>query len=232
MPLCNLLAAQGASSYLLPGIEIKPLTERHALAARLGALENFDLIIFTSANAVRFGATLLEQRRDLALAAIGPATVRALNQAGYQVAVQPTENFDSEGLLRHTKLGHVAAQRRDVLQRELARRGAHVTVADVYRRERAKPTAKELAALQAHFATGAIHVITATSAEIAANLLTVATPALRADFERAHWVVPGARVAQSLRERGLAAPLLLADSAEDHDLVDAIVRWRASESGA
>jgi uroporphyrinogen-III synthase len=241
MPLCRLLATRGASTFLLPAIEIKPLTERRALAARLGALENFDLIIFTSANAVRFGAALLDQRRDLALAAIGPATVRALNQAGYRVAAQPTEDFDSEGLLRNAKLEHVAGNRillikgeggRDLLQQELARRGAHVTVADVYRRERANPAKEQLAALEAHFTAGAIHVITATSAEIAANLLAVATPALRGDFERTHWVVPGERVARSLRERGLSAPLLRANSAEDQDLVDAIVRWRASESGA
>lgn len=241
MPLCRLLATRGASTFLLPAIEIKPLTERRALAARLGPLENFDLIIFTSSNAVRFGAVLLDQRRNLVLAAIGPATVRALNQAGYRVAVQPTEDFDSEGLLRHARLEHVAGNRillikgesgRDLLQQELVRRGAQVTVADVYRRVRANPTRQELAALEAHFAAGAIHVVTATSAEIAANLLAVATPALRGDFERAHWVVPGARVAQSLRERGLSAPLLQATSAEDQDLVDAVVRWRASESGA
>jgi uroporphyrinogen-III synthase len=241
MPLCRLLSTLGANTILLPAIEIKPLAQRGALAARLGAAENFDLIIFTSSNAVRFGAALLDQRRDLALAAIGPATVRALNQAGYRVAVQPTAGFDSEGLLRHGKLQHVAGNRiliikgeggRDLLQQELARRGAQVTVADVYRRERATPAPDDLAALEADFAAGAIHVITATSAEIAANLLALATPALRGEFERVHWVVPGARVAQSLHERGLSAPLLQADSAEDQDLVDAIVRWRARESGA
>jgi hypothetical protein len=35
-----------------------------------------------------------------------------------------------------------------------------------------------------------------------------------------------------LRELGLAAPLLQADSAEDQDLVTALLRWRARESGA
>ena len=49
---------------------------------------------------------LLEQRRDLNLAAIGPATLRALNQAGYRVAVQPAGGFDSESLLRHPRLRH------------------------------------------------------------------------------------------------------------------------------
>lgn len=241
MPLCRLLEAQGASPFRLPAVEIKPLADRHALAARLGALEQFDLIIFSSSNAVRCGAMLLEQKRDLPLAAIGPATARALNHAGYRVAVQPTEGFDSESLLRHPKLNAVAGARvllvkgsggRELLQGELTRRGADVAIANVYRREPAQPSVAELAALEARFAARAIQVITATSAEIAGNLLDLATPALRSAFDAVEWVAPGARIAESLRERGLAAHVLQADSAEDHDLVAAIVRWRANESGA
>ena len=63
VPCCS--TTRGASTFRLPAIEIKPLTDRRALAARLGPLENFDLIIFTSANAVRFGAVLLDQKRNL-----------------------------------------------------------------------------------------------------------------------------------------------------------------------
>ena len=240
-PLCRLLETFGASAFPFPALEIKPLTERRALAARLGPLENFDLIVFVSANAVRFGATLLEQKRDLPLAAIGPATARTLNQAGYRVGVQPADGFDSESLLRHPKLEHLAGSRillikgsggRELLQEELARRGAIITLADVYRRERASPSSADLSVLEALFAESAVQVITATSAETAHNLLELATPALRAEFERACWVVPSERVAARLRDHGVTGPLLLADSAEDQDLVAAIVRWRAGESGA
>src|SRR5271165_142699 len=141
--LCRLLEAQGARTFCLPAIEIKPMAESRLLAARLGELAEFDLIIFTSANAVRFGAALLEQRRDLPLAAIGPATARALNQAGYRVMVQPTDGFDSENLLQHPRLAAMAGKRillmkgsggRELLQDEFTRRGAHVTIAEVYRR--------------------------------------------------------------------------------------------------
>src|SRR5271170_1539877 len=84
MPLCRLLEIQGASTFRLPGVEIKPRERGGTLTARLGALEDFDLIIFVSANAVRFGAALLGQKRELTLAAVGPATAHALNQAGYR----------------------------------------------------------------------------------------------------------------------------------------------------
>jgi uroporphyrinogen-III synthase len=156
MPLCRLLEIQGASTLHLPAIEIKAIGNRRDTGARLGALENFDIIIFTSANAVRFGASLLDQKRDLTLAAMGPATARALNQAGYRVSLQPPvalppqhATSGSESLLRHPRLEHLAGHRvliikgsngRPFLEQELARRGAQIVAADVYQRVPATPS--------------------------------------------------------------------------------------------
>jgi uroporphyrinogen-III synthase len=241
MPLCRLLEAQGASAWRLPALEIKAFGDRRALAARLGALDAFDLIIFTSANAVRFGAALLDQKRDLQLAAIGAATARALNQAGYRVAFTPRETPSTEGLLAHPRLEHLSGHRilmikgsegRQLLQQELARRGAGVVTADVYQRVPASPTAASLRALHERFAAGEVHVITATSLGVGVALLQLVPEELRGEFERVPWVVPGERVAAALRGHGLSAPLLLSDSAEDQDLVAALVRWRSIESGA
>lgn len=239
--LCHLLESFGATAHRLPAIDIIPVAVTPELALRLGAIEAFDLIIFTSANAVRFAGALLGPARDLPLAAIGPATARALEQAGHRVTVTPADGFDSERLLQHPKLAQTAGQRilivkgiegRELLQTELTRRGADVQVAAVYRREPSEPNVAELAALSATVVADGIQVITATSADIAAGLLRLATPVLRREFDRLHWVVPGARVAAALRERGVRAPILQADSAEDQDLVAAIIRWRASVSGA
>jgi uroporphyrinogen-III synthase len=107
-----------------------------------------------------------------------------------------------------------------------------VVTADVYQRAPANLGSAALASLLSSFAAGAVHVITATSLEIADRLLDVATPALRAEFERARWLLPGERIAAGLRARGLSASMICADSAEDHDLVAALKRWRASVSGA
>lgn len=241
MPLCRLLEAQGASTLRLPAVEIKSLGDRRALAADLSALEGFDLIIFTSANAVRFGASFLGQKRDLPLAALGAATARALNQAGYRVAVQPVGTTDSEGLLLHPRLERLAGHRiliikgsngRQLLEQELTRRGAQVVQADVYEVVPATPSAATLAVVHERFAAGELHVITATSLNLAGALLELAPLKLRSEFERVHWLVPGSRIAAGLRERGLKAPLLQAESAEDQDLVAALLRWRSSVSGA
>ena len=240
MPLCRLLESLGATTLRLPAVEIRPLKDRRALTERLGVLENFDLIVFTSANAVRFGVSFLDQKRDLTLAALGPATSRALNQAGYRVAIQP-DSFDSEGLLNSPRLEHVAGHRiliitgtdgRDLLPQELTRRGATVVSADVYERVPATPSAAVLQTVQERLTAGTLQVITATSLAIGASLLKLAPLELRSEFERVHWLVPGERIATGLRELGLQAPLLKADSAEDQDLVAALVRWRSSVSGA
>jgi hypothetical protein len=60
----------------------------------------------------------------------------------------------------------------------------------------------------------------------------MATPVLRRALDRVQWLVPSARVTQALRGRGVNAPVLQADTAEDQDLVAAIRRWRSSVSGA
>jgi uroporphyrinogen-III synthase len=241
MPLCRLLEIQGASTLRLPAVEIRALGNRRETAAQIGALGQFDVIIFTSSNAVRFGASLLDQRRDLTLAALGPATARALNLAGYRVALQPQVTFDSEALLQHPRLEHPAGCRiliikgskgRPFLEQELTRRGARVVAADVYERIPPAPSPAVLAGLLESFVGGAVQVITATSLEIAGNLLAIATPELRREFQSVHWLVPGERVAAGVHELGLTAPLVRADTAEDQDLVAALVRWRETESGA
>jgi uroporphyrinogen-III synthase len=239
--LCRLLEAQGARVERFAAIEIEPIDERREWEARCGDVDRFGLIIFTSANAVRYGAALLEQRRDLPLAAIGPATARALNQAGYRVSVQSIEGADSESLLRHPKLNAVAGERvllvkgrqgRELLEQELVRRGADLAVAEVYRRACPRPSEAEMSTLEARFAAREIHAVTATSVEIAANLLALATPKLRRAFDGVHWVVPSARVAQSLRASGVKGPALLARSAEDQDLLSVLIDWRAAASEA
>jgi uroporphyrinogen-III synthase len=241
MPLCRLLESSGAIAVRLPAIDIKPAGNTIELSAEIGALEAFDLIVFTSANAVRFGAPLLRRKPNLSLAAIGPATARALILAGHRATVTPTDGYDSESLLRHPLLARMNGRRiliikgmhgREMLQEQLTQRGAQVIAADVYERVRIHYSAAELAALEAKFAAGEIQVITATSAEIAASLLDLAPASLRREFDRVHWLVPGARVAGAVRKLGVIAPILRADTAEDQDLVAAIMRWRSSVSGA
>jgi uroporphyrinogen-III synthase len=238
MPLCRLLESAGAVTLRLAALEIKPVGARRAAPL---PLERFDMIVFTSANAVRFGAALLEQRRDLKLAALGPATARALNLAGYRVSVLPAERFDSEGLLSHPALQHPQRRSvlivkgvggRELLERELSGRGAEVTALAVYERVPAQVNAGALAAASDAIESGSLHVVTATSLDTAAALLAPAWAPLRAGLERLHWLVPGGRVAAGIRGLEVSAPLIQAGSAEDQSLLSALLAWREAESGA
>lgn len=239
--LCRLLEAQGAVTYRLPALSIVEHPQRRELLTRLESLPAFDLIVFVSANAVRHGVQILAQRRDLALAAVGPATARALNQAGFLVSVAASEGFDSEHLLGHPRLATLQGQRvllvkgsggRELLEQQLRQRGATVETAAVYERRPAIPAPGLLSTLERRFAAGEIALITATSLDIAHHLLALATDALREQFQRARWVVPSARVAQGLTELKIQQPAIQAASAEDQELVNAVLRWRSTPSGA
>jgi uroporphyrinogen-III synthase len=242
LSLCRLLEDEGATTLRFPTIEIKQLPDLAQTAQRIGAIDAFDLIIFTSANAVRLGTVLLAHKHPVPLAAIGPATARALSEAGYSVAVQPHAGFDSESLLTHARLNQPAGCRillvkgrggRELLQQELTRRGADVVVAEVYERVALAPSERSFAQLQNSFHAQAIQVVTATSIEIATRLLALGETAnLRRELAAAHWLLPGERIAAQLRAQGFAAPLLKADSADDQDLLAALLLWRATESGA
>jgi uroporphyrinogen-III synthase len=239
-PLCRLLEEAGAHVVRLPAIEVRAAAEAGDVARRLGPIDAYDLIIFTSANAARFGAALLDGQHTPTVAAIGPATARALARPGLRI-LTPVGGFDSESLLLHPLLTQPSGRRvliikgkqgREHLQDELSRRGAQVVLAEVYERERAGHDGAALAELEAQFADGRIHVVTATSAQIAHSLIETATPVLRDAFDRVHWLVPGARVAAAVRACGIGGAILQAASAADHDLLAAVVRWRSSESGA
>ena len=157
-PLARRLAAEGARVYRLPAIELHPRDDRARQRAALGPIDRFQWIVFVSANAVRFGATLLEGRRDLKLAAVGPATAAALNHAGYRVALVPQGGYDSEHLLESPDFRHVQGQRvlivrgdggRELLADELAARGAEISHAEVYERHCVRPIPGAVAAVEA-----------------------------------------------------------------------------------
>lgn len=142
------LEARGARVIELPTISLAPPRSWRPLDEALARIGGYDWIIFTSVNGVerflaRMGKRGLGARalRSARIAAIGPATARALRRRGLRVALVPDE-FRAEGLLTALRgqrwrgqrvLLARAAAAREVLPRELRRRGARVDVVAVYR---------------------------------------------------------------------------------------------------
>jgi uroporphyrinogen-III synthase len=176
------LEALGAITIAIPTIEIVPPASYAPLDEALGSLGDFDWLIFTSANAVEALAERLAHRESGVrvslpkIAAIGPATARAVEARGLVVDLVPQRYVAeslAESLLPHATGSRMllirAEEARDVLPESLERAGAAITVAPAYRNQ--LPTSsisfvREIFASEDH----GIDAITFTSASTARNL--------------------------------------------------------------
>lgn len=137
----------GAEVIELPAIEFCPPADPAPLDAAIARLAEYDWIVFTSANGVRFFAERARRlgadfgRLRAAVCAIGPATRKAAEQAGLRVELMPkeyvaesvVEAFRGYDLAGRRVLLPRAAVARDLVPAELRRRGAQVDVVEVYR---------------------------------------------------------------------------------------------------
>lgn len=233
--LCQLVEAEGGAAVRYPALDIKPRPDRAAVRAAIGPADRYDLFVFVSANAVRFGADILGEQRDARIAAIGQATAAAINAVGYRVSLMPQEGTDSESLLALPQLADLAGQRvliirgsggRDQLREGMTARGAQVQYAEVYTRETAYPSMERKAEIEELWRQGGIKVFTATSVELLEALVGIVTPRCRELMHSTALVTGASRVADAAAQRGLGSPIVLADSPEDAALVSALVRWR------
>ncbi|HSC71792.1 MAG TPA: uroporphyrinogen-III C-methyltransferase [Candidatus Methylomirabilis sp.] len=181
------LEAAGAEVVEFPTITIVPPESWAPLDAAIGRLREYQWVIFTSSNGVRFFRERLQHAgrdvRDLhgiTVCAIGPATAAALAAVGVQADLVPTE-FKAEGLVE--AIGAAtggagirgarvllarAAEAREVLPEELTRRGARVDVVPAYRTIRSAPEAEPVRAM---LRDGNIHAVTFTSSSTVTHFL-------------------------------------------------------------
>ena len=233
--LCQLIEAEGGAAVRYPAIVIRPRPDRAAVRAAVGPPDRYDLAVFVSANAARFGADLLGEGRDLRVAAIGLATAAALTAAGHRVSLMPEEGADSEALLALPQLADLRGQRvlivrgtggRELLFAAMTERGAQVQYAEVYTREAAYPSLEKKAELEALWRQGGVKAYTATSVEVLKALVGILTPGCRELLHSTALVTGSQRVAEAAARLGLGSPIVIADSPEDTALVGALVRWR------
>jgi uroporphyrinogen-III synthase len=237
-PFAALVAAAGAEPLLLPTLEIVTVELDAAARGRL-VPDSFDWTIFTSTNAVEASLAQLPRPSRTRVGAVGRATARALERRGIPVAAVPNTTSDSEGLLELGCFADLRSQRvlvlkgrggRTLLREELARRGAEVVLGDVYERRRAAADTAALAALRRACDAGAA-VIAVTSAEVLAALLELAPEASCPRLRDAALLVPGDRVAAKARELAWRGHIVVATSAEDATMAEALVRALSGGSG-
>jgi uroporphyrinogen-III synthase len=136
----------GADVIEIPFIEIREPRSFKPLDSALKSLPSYDWLILTSVNGVEAMWERMKKRRmtkspleELSVAAIGPATKKAIEKRGIGVDVVPKE-YVAESVVRslrkrtHGKrvLLVRAKVARDVIPRELRKGGAHVDVVEAY----------------------------------------------------------------------------------------------------
>jgi uroporphyrinogen III methyltransferase/synthase len=220
----------GANVLLQPAIEIGPPADWGSVDQTLGRLSQFDWLVFSSANGVRYLLErLLASGRDLRslsavrLAAIGPGTAAELSGYRLNVDLVPAE-YRAESLAEALAseapgkrfLLARASRGREVLAEQLTADGGVVEQIVVYRStDCPEPDAEVASAL----ASGQIDYTTVTSSAIARSLARL----FGSDLGKSRLASISPITSDTLRQCGFE-PAVEATSYTTQGIVDAILR--------
>ncbi|HET7089930.1 MAG TPA: uroporphyrinogen-III synthase [Anaerolineae bacterium] len=247
--LCDKLTALGAEPIVFPTIDIAPLEDHTALDRAITDLCSYQWVVFTSVNGVAaVWDRLVAMGKDgrafdgIQVAAIGPATARALGKRGIHAHFIPDE-YIAEAIV--DGLGEVRGHRillpradiaREALAVALERRGAIVHENAAYRTLPAAPDSQGLTELRR-----GVDAITFTSSSTVRNFVLLLSGSAQyidaANYRRmGHHGIPmpslnraiiaciGPITAQTAREVGLPVNVMAAEYTMD-GLVAALVEY-------
>jgi uroporphyrinogen-III synthase len=227
----------GATVLEIPFIEIRPPRSFRQLDAALRNLSDYDWLILTSVNGVESMWDRLDKLRlkktnlkHLRIAAIGPATRRAIEHRGGKVDVVPQE-YVAESVV-HSLHKRVKGKRvllvrakvaRDVIPRELRKAGARVDVVEAYETVVPQSSRRRLRRALTN-PRRRPQVVTFTSSSTARNFMAL-VGSTRASLEGIRLASIGPVTTSTLRELGLPVNIA-AKEFTIPGLVDAIVQDR------
>lgn len=229
--LRELIEAEGGRAVLLPVLEILDPQDSGAALDIIERLDEFDIAIFISANAVNKAMELGMKHRGrpagLKVAAVGARTAEELQRHGRPADITPRQPFNSEALLALPEMRNASSKKivifrgeggRELLGDTLRERGAHIEYAEVYRR--GKPAGDFSEVMDA-----GIDIIIVTSNESLRNLWEMAGDAGREWLLYLPLAVISRRTAALAGELGFVCQPLVASEASDAGLVAAIKEW-------
>lgn len=231
--LCQAIERLGGAVLRFPAIEIAPPKSLALAHASLANIDDYDWLIFISANAVN-GALALLPRETLAtiqarFAAVGSATAGALLRAGRAPDVYPERGGGGEDLLQLGVFAAPCKQRiliirgeggKEWLAQELARRGATVGYAEVYRRVCPKPTPEQIAGVW--LAPTPPQIVIVTSRDALENLCNMLTGAAKRRLFATQLVVVSTDMVKKALAAGFARTALLAGPT-DESIIETLV---------
>ena len=206
------LRVLGASIIEIPFIEIRKPSSFAPLDAALKELKKYDWLILTSVNGVealwqRMRRLRISRSRlkHLQIAAIGPATKRAIVKHKLKVKMMP-EEYVAESVVKGLRdkvngkrvLLVRAKVARDVIPEELRAAGATVDVIEAYETVVPEKSRARLRALMK--SARRPHVVTFTSSSTARNFAELAGPELASAFDDLQFASIGPVTSATLRE--------------------------------
>jgi uroporphyrinogen-III synthase len=232
--LCSELISLGANPIAFPCIEINSLSnfDKPALDTLLSHCE---LIIFVSTNAVQHGLKAIPKLTEkipttCIFAAVGASTAQALTNNTIGQVLTPTNNFDSEELLKLSELQNVDQKSvliikgqggRTLLHETLEKRGAIIHSIDVY--QRTLPKSVNLDALNTK-----IDLLLFTSSETVKNFLALTPKSLQNTLFDCQTLVGHIRIADKVTSLGFKKLPIIAATPSDTDMLIAINQWAQS----
>lgn len=230
--LCSNIEAEGGQVSRFPVMEIVPAPDLAAAKQRFAQIEQYWLVIFISANAVKHSVDLIgEIPPSVNLSAVGPATLRGLQAHKLRVEITPKAPFNSEALLAHPALQDMADKKvlivrgaggREVLAQQLRQRGAEVDYAEVY--ERAIPDS-DPAPLIDSLKSGKIDIVTVSSNQMLENLLKILAPQHQDLLKDVTLLAWGPRIMQITDKLALNHPPLIATRSDDEGVMETLLSW-------
>lgn len=232
--MLELLESQQAISVHFPVLSIDIADDIQIAKEKFKAIKNYHMLIFISANAVHYALSCAKDIgvdfKNCNLAAVGPATMSALDSYGYKADIVPQSGFSSEDLLADPMLKDIKNQSvliirgqggREHLYEVLQSRGAKVEYAEVYQRQlpsdRNPIRLNELAQQDS--------VILLYSAESAQNLWALCTEEERQWLTTVKIIVGSERIAEAITRVGYKINSIIADNPSDQAMLKAAVGW-------
>lgn len=203
----------GAHAVLFPVLAIKDLGNPQALLDVSARLEDYDLAVFVSPNAVDKALGVICAQRAwpqrLRVAVMGKASAHAVARFGIGDVIAPTLQHDSEALLALPELQSMAGRRvlifrgdggRDLLAETLTQRGAIVEFVTCYARSKPDCDAGPLLQL---WAQKQLDAFTITSSEGLRNLVEMLGEGGQVVLRNTPLFASHARIVEAARSNGV-----------------------------
>ena len=231
--LCQALEKSGATPLPFPVLEITDPQDIASAKKIVQQLENYNWLIFISANAVERAFALMKQENvvlpdSCKVAAIGRSTADKLDELKVKEVLIPQQRFDSEGLLAQPELSELTGQKvlifrgeggREILGKTLQQQGAEVVHVAVYRRVKPDGNLDKIE-------KNSVDIAIVTSNQSIQNLWQMAGKKHQRWLKQVALVVMSERNREYARKTGYQGEIIVASQQNDEGLLAAVQQWK------